>query len=66
MDCVKCGGGMKAADLRTGMHQTTMMVSVKKKSIADSTKMSTVRCYVCPRCGYIELQAMKPELFGSV
>ena len=63
MECAKCGAEMRSANLRTGMHQTQMMVSVKKKSIADSTKGCPVGCYACPRCGYIELQAMKPELF---
>jgi len=33
----------------------------KKKGILESEKQSTVTCYVCPECGYIELYADEPK-----
>ena len=62
---MKCGGGMKAVEMRTGMHGSPAVVSAKKKSIADSTKGCAVECHVCPECGYIELKASKPGLFQN-
>ena len=33
----------------------------KEKGIFNSRKTATVKVYVCPECGYIELRAEKPK-----
>lgn len=32
----------------------------KKKGILEKENKSSVTCYVCPKCGYIELKADNP------
>ncbi len=66
MECAKCGAEMKAADMLSGMHQIPVVLSTKKNSVWDSSKVCAAECYVCPQCGYIELKAAKPELFQNI
>lgn len=59
MKCTKCDAEMTKANLTTGM--TPVYLSNKKKGVFEAEKRSSVSCYVCPKCGYIELYADKPK-----
>ena len=67
MECMRCGAGTKLVQLvDPGPGGCQICAKVKSKSIWDSEKMCVVDCYVCPRCGHIELSASKPELFQDI
>ena len=36
---------------------TVVYLTNKKNGIFENEKNSTVSCYVCPKCGYVELNA---------
>ena len=61
MVCTKCEKEMMIAKLHGDAVGTPVYLSTKKKGIFDNEKRSGVNCYVCPKCGYIELQAINPE-----
>lgn len=61
MECLKCKEKMITANLNTGAYGTPVIyLSNKKKGILESEKRSNVTCYVCPKCGYVELNADNP------
>lgn len=59
MECFKCSTTMTTANLVADINCTPPYV-FKKKGFFDSMKRSSVSCYVCPNCGYIELRANEP------
>ena len=60
MRCSKCDTEMFQANL-TGNTLFPLLLTNKKKGVFESEKRSAVLCYVCPKCGYIELYAENPE-----
>ena len=45
------------AKLKGDAVGTVVYLTNKKEGIFETEKSSTVSCYVCPKCGYIELHA---------
>lgn len=43
------------------IYGTGLALTNKKKGIFESVHQSTVSCFVCIECGYIELKADKPK-----
>ncbi|WP_052301852.1 hypothetical protein [Butyrivibrio proteoclasticus] len=62
MKCIHCDTEMITANMDTGMTVGSYFyLWNKEKGIFNSRKTTTVKVYVCPDCGYIELRAEKPE-----
>ena len=61
MLCIKCETEMMVAKLHGDAVGTPVYLSTKKKGIFENEKRSGVNCHVCPKCGYIELQATTTE-----
>ena len=61
MNCMRCKEEMIKARLKGDVVGTVVYLTNKKESILDSEKISSVSCYVCPKCGYIELNADNPK-----
>ena len=57
MDCLRCKEEMFNAKLKGDAVGTVVYLANKKNGIFETEKSSTVSCYVCPKCGYIELHA---------
>lgn len=57
MDCLRCKEEMFNAKLKGDVVGTVVYLTNKKDGIFETEKNSTVSCYVCPKCGYIELHA---------
>lgn len=60
MECIRCKVDMFNAKFKADTMGTGAYLTNKKKGILESEKTSTVSCYVCPKCGYIELHADDP------
>lgn len=63
MNCPKCDCEMKPAVLNGA--RIPVYLTNKRKGIFEEEKISAVDCYVCPKCGYIELKAVSPEKFRN-
>ena len=63
MKCIKCGETMKSADLQSAISGTIFVAKKVGGDILDPTRQSTIDCFVCPLCGYIELYARNPKKF---
>ena len=62
MKCIHCDTEMITANMDTGMTVGSYFyLWNKEKGIFNSRKTATVKVYVCPECGYIELRAEKPK-----
>lgn len=61
MECIKCRTEMITAKFNADMHGLGVYLSNKKKGIFEPEERSSVTCYVCPECGYIELNADSPK-----
>lgn len=61
MECMKCKAVMFQARLCGNEHRVGVWLLNKKKGLFESEKRSGVTCFVCPDCGYIELQADDPK-----
>lgn len=59
--CIKCNNDMKKAYISAESNPVTVQV-INNKFFA---KFSDVNAYVCPKCGHIELVAVKPEIFDK-
>lgn len=59
--CTKCDIEMNKASL-IGSGVDVLVAKIKK---GFNTKVSCIDTYVCPKCGYIELFAEKPEIFDK-
>ena len=57
MDCLRCKEELFNAKLKGDVVGTVVYLTNKKYSVFETEKNSTVSCYVCPKCGYIELKA---------
>ena len=57
MDCLRCKEEMIKAKLKGDAVGTVVYLTNKKHGIFENEKNSTVSCYVCPKCGYVELNA---------
>lgn len=61
MECIKCKEVMYKAHLVGDVSGLDVWLRNKKKGILETEKRSPVSCYVCPACGYVELNADKPQ-----
>ena len=59
MECIKCKSTMFQARLN-GHHFSVYLVN-KKPGFLGAEKRGDVSCFVCPECGYIELNAVDPK-----
>lgn len=57
MNCLRCKEEMFKAKLKGDAVGTVVYLTNKKNGIFEAEKNSAVSCYVCPKCGYIELNA---------
>lgn len=57
MNCLRCNEEMIRASLKGDAVGTVVYLANKKKGIFETEKKSSVSCYVCPNCGYVELNA---------
>lgn len=55
--CLRCKEEMFKAKLKGDAVGTVVYLTNKKNGIFEAEKNSAVSCYVCPKCGYIELNA---------
>ena len=60
MKCMKCKAEMFEANL-VGAYFVPLSLTNKKEKLLDSEKRTNARSYVCPECGYIEIQAVNPK-----
>ena len=65
MNCLRCNNEMKIAVLTGDALGTPAWLHYKKKGIFETEKRSAVDCYVCTKCGYVELKAKTPEVFSE-
>ena len=63
MECIKCKEKMVQANLKGDVYGIGVYVTTKKNGFWDIEKSSSVSCYVCPKCGYLEMYADKPGEF---
>lgn len=61
MECMRCKVEMFDAKFKADTFGTGAYLTNKKKGLLESEKQCTVSCYVCPKCGYVELHADEPE-----
>ncbi|MBQ7944975.1 MAG: hypothetical protein IJ326_13060 [Lachnospiraceae bacterium] len=61
MECLRCKEEMFNAKLCGDAYGTGLFLRSKKKGMFEMAKDSTVSCYVCPECGYVELKADEPK-----
>lgn len=61
MECIKCKANMFKATLAGGVHGISVYLKNKKKGLFESERQSTVSCFVCSQCGYVELHADDPQ-----
>lgn len=54
---------MKKVTMAGDTFGTSVYLKHKEKGILGAEKTSPVECYVCTKCGHIELIATKPEVF---
>ena len=57
---MKCETEMFEANL-AGAYYVPVCLTNKKQKLFDTEKRGNVNCFVCPECGYIELQAVDPK-----
>lgn len=57
MECLRCKNEMIQANLKGNTMGTSVYLTNKKKGILETEKRSSVKCLVCPNCGYVELNA---------
>jgi len=57
MNCLRCKKEMIRASLKGDGVGTNVYLANKKKGLFETEKRSAVSCYVCPDCGYVELNA---------
>ena len=57
MECLRCKEEMFKANLKGDAVGTVVYLAKKKDGIFAPDKNSPVSCYVCPKCGHIELVA---------
>ena len=60
MICMKCKAEMFEANL-VGAYFVPLSLTNKKQKLLDTEKRANAKCFVCPECGYIELQAIDPK-----
>ena len=60
MQCDRCQEEMFKAKM-VGAQFVEILLVNKKKGVFESEKRSTVSCYVCSKCGHIELIADHPS-----
>ena len=61
MECLKCKSEMFKAHLKGDAIGNTVYLTNKKPGIFEISKTSSVSCYVCEQCGFIELNADNPK-----
>lgn len=61
MECIKCKGKMINAKIVGDIYGVGLSLTNKKKGVFEILHQSTVSCFVCVECGYIELKADKPK-----
>ena len=59
--CTKCENKMYRSQLGNGVPYLQLYLRNKKKGILEDEHTSSVSCYVCSHCGYIELYADDPK-----
>lgn len=57
-NCLRCNEVMKVAELSAG----TGYAKLEQKGKGINAKVCFVDAYVCPKCGYVEVVAQKPEI----
>lgn len=57
MECLRCKKEMIQANLKGDAMGMDVYLANKKKGIFETEKRSSVTCFVCPDCGYVELNA---------
>ena len=57
MECLRCKKEMIQANLKGDVMGMNVYLANKKKGIFETEKRSSVTCFVCPDCGYVELNA---------
>ena len=57
MECLRCKKEMLQANLKGDAMGMDVYIANKKKGIFETEKRSSVTCFVCPDCGYVELNA---------
>ncbi|MBO7451311.1 MAG: hypothetical protein J6U54_13185 [Clostridiales bacterium] len=60
MICMKCKTEMFEANL-VGANFVPVSLTINKRRLFDIEKRGNAKCFVCPECGYIELQAIDPK-----
>ena len=61
MECAKCKGKMITAKLSGDTYGIGLELTNKKGGIFETEHKSSVSCFVCTECGYIELKANNPK-----
>ena len=61
MECMKCKAKMLKAKLKGDVVGTGVYLANKSEGLFETEKNSSVSCYVCSKCGYIELSADNPQ-----
>lgn len=59
MKCIKCENEMTKSRLSTG--PAYVYAENRTKGLLPTIKRTAVSCYVCSKCGYIELYADSPK-----
>jgi hypothetical protein len=61
MECIKCKAEMITAKLKADAVGTGAYLTNKKKGLFETERRCGVSCFVCPKCGYVELKADAPQ-----
>lgn len=65
MECLKCKEIMYKAKLIGYLSSDVYLTNIRK-GFMESEKRSKVSCFVCPKCGYIELKADAPQAINNI
>ncbi len=60
MECMKCKNEMTKAEL---FSFGGIEIKSKTKSLLETPEISRIECYVCNKCGYVELKATDYKKF---
>mgnify|MGYP007066384385 FL=1 len=66
MQCFKCETEMKKVKFIGNAAGMPSYLAYKEKGVFNPEIRDNVECYVCPKCGYIELKAENPSLFKNL
>ncbi len=61
MKCLRCEADMFPAIMTGNVKSLELHLTDRKYGLFETENQCDITCYVCPACGYIELNANDPQ-----